>query len=912
MNTDFEKSRQIFLAIVEQPSTQWDALLDEACGKDSELHRQVALLLKAHAEGEGILDRNEALKAPTGIYESLNERPGTVIGPYKLLQQIGEGGMGTVWMAEQTHPVQRKLAVKLIKPGMDSRQVLARFEAERQALALMDHPNIAKVLDAGTIGSEPEALARDSAAPLAHASGSARPYFVMELVKGVPITKYCDEHHLTPKQRLELFIPVCQAVQHAHQKGIIHRDLKPNNVLVAEYDDKPVAKVIDFGVAKATGPRLTDRTMVLLYELLTGTTPFEKKHLQAAAFDEVLRIIREDDPPKPSTRLSTTDELPSIAANRGLEPKKLSGLVRGELDWIVMKSLEKDRNRRYETANGFAAEVQRYLNDEPVQAGPPSATYRLRKFARRNKRALATGAVLFLALLIALGAVAGSVGWMMRDQEARRAKLASQLEVVLEEVEQQLREQNWAEALAAARRAEALVAGGGGDAVLRQQVSAALVDLILVKDLEEIRLNRDVRLKRDGSDTTPADRQADGQYAAAFLEYGVDLNRLSEQEAIRRLQSRPHVTVALAIALDDWTNCRIGKGDVAGARMLGAVARGIDADAWRTQVRAAWAQEDWKALEGLAASPEFLRQPPPTLHLLGMILGDGGKLESGIEVLRKTQARYPGDFWINYHLGVKLRVKGPAYLEQAIGFSRAALALRPQSAGTWTTLGSHLMRQKKPDEAITYFSKAIELDPKYADAHNGLGAAFHSQKMLDDAIACYNKAIEVDPKIIMAYCNVGIALRGQGKLEEAVEWFNNPKYKAAIPGDPKDRSYRLHWLNNRMFLCMTLLSMKDHRQLAMAGRELADTDYQPEKDVYEGAIWVAKCVSLAEKDARLAEGQRKELVQAYAAQAIDILKQAVARGYKNARGLSKEPAFAPLRSREDFQKLVAEVDAKKK
>src|SRR6202521_317818 len=294
------------------------------------------------------------------------------------------------------------VALKIIKAGMDSKQVLARFEAERQALALMDHPNIAKVFDGG-------------------ATEAGRPYFVMELVKGVPITTYCDEHKLTPRQRLELFVPVCQAVQHAHQKGIIHRDLKPSNVLVALYDGKPVPKAIGFGVAKATGRRLTDKTLftafgavvgtleymspeqaevnqldidtrsdvyslgVLLYELLAGSPPFTRKELEKAGMLEMLRVIREQEPSKPSTKLSSSDALPTLSANRGTEPAKLTRLVRGELDWIVMKCLEKDRNRRYETANGFAADVQRYLADEPVLAGPPSAWYRCRKFARRNR-----------------------------------------------------------------------------------------------------------------------------------------------------------------------------------------------------------------------------------------------------------------------------------------------------------------------------------------------------------------------------------------------------------------------------------------------------------------------------------------------------------------------------------------------
>jgi WD40 repeat protein len=315
---------------------------------------------------------------------------------------------------------------------MDSKQVIARFEAERQALALMDHANIARVLDAGT-------------------TGAGRPYFVMDLVKGVPITRYCDKHHLTPRQRLELFIPVCQAIQHAHQKGIIHRDLKPSNVVVALYDGKPVPKVIDFGVAKATGPPLTEKTLatafgsivgtleymspeqaelnqldidtrsdiyslgVILYELLTGTTPLHRKRLERTALLDALRLIREEEPPRPSTRLSTTEELPAIAANRGVEPRNLSGILRGELDWIVMKALEKDRTRRYETANSFARDVQHYLHDEPVQACPPSTRYRVQKFVRRNKSPVVAAVLLLLALV---AGVIGTTWGMIRATHA--------------------------------------------------------------------------------------------------------------------------------------------------------------------------------------------------------------------------------------------------------------------------------------------------------------------------------------------------------------------------------------------------------------------------------------------------------------------------------------------------------------
>src|SRR5688572_12474426 len=386
MSPNPTSDRLIFLAAIDIASpSERAAYVEQACGDDSQLLADVQALLAAHGQSGDLLDASDQL-SPT-FDRPVAERPGTQIGPYKLLQQIGEGGMGGVYMAEQLEPVKRRVALKIIKPGMDSRQFIARFEAERQALALMDHVNIARVLDAGCV-------ARDSVAgdPSRSDGLLGRPYFVMELVNGVPITKYCDDNQLTPRQRLELLLPVCQAIQHAHQKGIIHRDIKPTNILVAEYDNQPVPKVIDFGVAKAISQSLTEKTMftglgqivgtleymspeqakvnqldidtrsdiyslgVLLYELLTGSTPFDKTRLRSAAWDEMLRIIREDEPPKPSTRLSASQaSLPSISAQRQTEPAKLTKLVRGELDWIVMKALEKDRSRRYESASALAA-----------------------------------------------------------------------------------------------------------------------------------------------------------------------------------------------------------------------------------------------------------------------------------------------------------------------------------------------------------------------------------------------------------------------------------------------------------------------------------------------------------------------------------------------------------------------------
>ena len=415
------KAETIFHDALARPPAERPTFLAAACAGDEPLRRRVEALLHAHDNPGSFLAELAPMPAATPD-EPLFERAGTVIGPYKLMEQIGEGGMGLVFVAEQQQPVRRKVALKVIKPGMDTRQVVARFEAERQALALMDHPNIAKVLDGGE-------------------TVSGRPYFVMELVKGVPITEYCDQNQVPIRQRLELFVDVCQAVQHAHQKGIIHRDLKPSNVLVMSHDGTPVAKVIDFGVAKAIGQQLTDKTIytqfsqligtplymspeqagessldvdtrsdiytlgVLLYELLTGTTPFDKERLHQAGYDELRRIIREEEPPKPSTRISTLGQAATtVSTQRQSDPQRLRQLFRRELDWIVMKALEKDRNRRYETANSFATDVQRYLLDEPVRACPPSTVYRLRKFARRNKAAflttLAVAASLVLAVLV--------------------------------------------------------------------------------------------------------------------------------------------------------------------------------------------------------------------------------------------------------------------------------------------------------------------------------------------------------------------------------------------------------------------------------------------------------------------------------------------------------------------------------
>jgi tetratricopeptide (TPR) repeat protein len=731
-------------------------------------------------------------------------------------------------MAEQTEPIQRKVALKIIKPGMDSRQVIARFEAERQALALMDHVNIARVLDVGT-------------------TAAGRPYFVMELVHGVPITKYCDDHHLTPRERLELFVPVCQAIQHAHQKGIIHRDIKPSNMMVTLYDGKPVPKVIDFGVAKATEQKLTERTLftqygtmvgtleymspeqaemsalgvdtrsdiyslgVLLYELLTGSTPLSHKRVTEAAYAEILRMIKEEEPQKPSTRLSDSGEaLASISAQRHMEPAKLSKLVRGELDWIVMKTLEKDRNRRYETASGLAADVQRYLNDETVHACPPTLVYRFRKFARRNQRALVTAALLGVLLLVAVSVVAGSWGWVARDRATQHLVFEQEATRALVEAEQWQEQQQWREAVSAAKRADNLLPLGAGSRELRERVRELRKDLEMALRLDGLLFDL-TSLKTDPLAFDFV--KPETQFAAAFQDFGIDPDVLEPKEAGDLIQRRT-IRLQLTTALDAWAQARhyAATKDKSWQRLL-AVAQAADADPWRNRVRDALTQGNRPALMAVTGEVPISDVPPATLGLLGRALGDFGANQEMEGLLRRAQRRYPTSFWLNYDLAMALSKQEPLRLGEIVRFLSVAQALRPESPAAFVRLGDYLGRSGAWDEVVALCQEALRADPDFAEAHNqlgcalanqgkwdeakmeykqairlhygpaytGLGIAFQGQGDLVEAIACFRRAIECDPKGAAPHNHLGTALRDQGNLGEAIAC-----YEKAIELVPRD------------------------------------------------------------------------------------------------------------------------------
>ncbi len=811
MPNDPQQVQELFLRLARLPPGDRLAMLNQECGSDSELRQRVAALLQAHGEPNSdrdgpsdnlaaTLDSGVAAveSAATGVHTPDSSDAGDSRMPqtatteyrrdaavgmviaerYMLHEKIGEGGMGEVWVAQQSEPVKRKVALKLIKTGMDSRSVLQRFEQERQALALMDHPNIARVLDGGM-------------------TPTGQPFFVMELVNGMPLNKFCDEARLTPNDRLALFVPICQAVQHAHQKGIVHRDLKPGNILVTLIDSKPVPKVIDFGVAKATEGKITEDTLatgfgnvvgtleymspeqagvtgedvdtradiyslgVILYELLTGLRPIDAGRLKKAALHEMFRIIQEEEPPRPSTRLSTDEGLPSFAALRQTEPGKLTAMLRGELDWVVMKCLEKQRERRYETANALARDIQRFLADEVVDARPPSAGYRFGKFLQRNKGPVVAASLVLMALV---AGISGTTFGMFRAETRR--KEAEQARDDEAKARVQAREERDRTNLLNQFLIKDLLTSSDPNQAQGREITVKEVLANAAARLETAFLNR--------PDLESAMRITLGNTYAALAEY--DAAELHLQLASKLCREKLPNSPTLAIeAGNSLARLRILQGRVDEATAM-ARQNLLDAE----QQLGADHQETLTAMD-----------------TLGTVLRDQGEVDEAETYLTKA-------------LDARRRILGEesrdtlvsagelALLRQSQGQMIAAEqllrdALKPQrrifgskhpdTLSMMSGLGLVLFEMHKLDEAADLFqeclaTRTVVQGPEHPDtlvAMHNLALAFEAQQKLDDSIRLERRCLELSrrirgeqhPETLVVMGSLGSKLRVVGQLKEA-------------------------------------------------------------------------------------------------------------------------------------------------
>jgi eukaryotic-like serine/threonine-protein kinase len=1008
MPTDPRLVRDHFLAAAELPPAVREAYLDAQC-VGAELRAAVERLLAAHDQSASILNLQVPGNPEHTAAHIPGEEPGTIIaGRYKLLEEIGEGGMGTVWVAEQTQPVRRKVALKLIKAGMDSKSVLARFEAERQALAMMDHPNIAKVLDGGL-------------------TENGRPYFVMEYVKGVPITEYCEATRLSVHERLHLFVRVCQAVQHAHQKGIIHRDLKPSNILVALYDNQPVPKVIDFGLAKAMHQSLTERTLhtahetvlgtplymspeqaqlnnldvdtrsdiyslgVLLYELLTGTTPLEKKRFKEVAWEEIRRLIREEEPPRPSTRLSSTNTLASLAAARQTDPARLTKLVRGELDWIVMRALEKDRSRRYETANGFALDIERYLAGEPVLAVPPSARYRLRKFVRKHRVALTTATAILL-LLVAVVALQIRANRDLADKNAklaaeqvkveRRFELAQRAiaklhsgvsEDLLLKSDQfkELRIQLLKEAAGFYGDLEKLLEGQA-DAKSRRLLAEGYFQLAELTGKVGSRLEaltvhrRALALRRELAALEGADNETRLDVARSLGAVGYLLFVTGDPEkALRAFAEQHRVAAALAAeSPNEAVQLVLAQSFIFTGRVLQHLGKSADglvatenAVALLRKLAAANAADTelhyelarsllllqvlmWdmgKPAEALAAldnarvilqtlteingnDTRFRLGLGATHNTIGWTLFDMGKpaealaaTENGSPILRKLADSYPAATQFqnslaqnHFHIGRALAEIGvPDKAMEALEKSRAILQTLAESNPTdhyaqqmlgfcYNTSGELLAQIGKPGEAIQFHQKAKALlltfsktNPEFREVQRELASSLEKTGLL---LSASGKTA----KEAMSACHEALAIRQKlNDAQPALPWLQwelagtfsglgTVQFRTGHPADAVASFGRAIVLVEQL----PTLTPRNHFSLACCYAQLA---------------WVAT---------EAGSGMTAERGVAAAQRAMDELRQAITTGFTGIGRLRFDPSLDTLRSRDDFQKLLKELEMK--
>jgi serine/threonine protein kinase/tetratricopeptide (TPR) repeat protein len=996
------------------------AYLEQACAGNPALRASVEALLRANAGAGGFMDQPAPALVAT-LAESVREGPGTVIGPYKLLEQIGEGGFGVVFMAEQTHPVRRKVALKVIKPGMDTRQVIARFDAERQALAMMEHAHIAKVFDGGTTD--------------ATAGSVGRPYFVMELVRGLSMTEYCDQHSLPIRERLELFVDVCQAVQHAHQKGIIHRDIKPSNVLVTLHDGKPVVKVIDFGVAKAMGQQLTDKTLftniaqmvgtplymspeqaemsgldvdtrsdiyslgVLLYELLTGTTPFDKDRLRPAGFDEIRRIIREEEPPKPSNRMSTLDQAASTASEkRQSDPRKLSRLFRGELDWIVMKALEKDRNRRYETASALAADVRRYLSNQPVEACPPSVGYRLRKFVRRHKGPVLAASV--IAVLVTAG-IAGTTTGLVWALAAERETGNALNQVTAEQEKTQ-----------AALSAETAAKGQTREAL--DALTDDVVETIFAKQPEltegESAFLRKVLgfyeafTKQSGETAEARFLRAKGYFKVAHL-------RALLGEQVQAVEGYRQAVTLLEQLADESPEVSEYREKLARTHnnlgiLLAELNNDTDAEKSFRQAVALWEKlpEGRQQRRALAASHNDLatlqrRQKNyadadqayhRALHVAEKEGGEAGADPPDRQQLARIRANLAGLLreQQEYEKAEELYRQALDVQEKILAKFPAVPKVRRELADAYHGLAITLAEMHRETDAETAFNKSLDLRRKLRDDFpnvaqyrrelgntcNDLSNLLVRQKKYADAEKPCRDALELREKLTAkagagprdrqdlarSYDALAKVLRATSRPEDmekaedaaravweqlaadfpkVAEYHNElagtlgklaglrfqrgdfsgaaalleqarPHHQAALKAERENPKYRQYYHNTLLTLVGCYGSLADHAKVALTADELARLGYEPANDAFVAASIMCRCVKLADKDAQLDENKRRELAQVYANRALALLRQAVESGFTDAAKMRQDPSLEPVRTREEFRKLLAELEGK--
>jgi eukaryotic-like serine/threonine-protein kinase len=1030
-----------------KPSAERAAFLDAACAGQSELRAAVEALLAVHEASGDFFDTprddpaqtlpsgpvqarpdTTAARTPepleashvatrTANYLPMTESGALIAGRYTLQQKIGEGGMGEVWVARQTEPVKRKVALKLIKTGMDSRAVVLRFEQERQALAMMDHPNIAKVLDGGL-------------------TPNGQPFFVMELVNGLPLTKFCDEVRLSTKERLELFVPICQAVQHAHHKGIVHRDLKPANILVTMIDGNPIPKVIDFGVAKATSGKLTDESMstqfgavvgtleymspeqagfssedidtradiyslgVILYELLTGLRPIDVQRLRRAALTEMIRIIREEEPSKPSTRLAMDESLPSMAALRQTEPRRLMAMLRGELDWVVMKCLEKRRERRYETANGLARDIQRYLADEPVEARPPSAEYRMKKFLQRHKGPVFAASVILLCLVAGIISTSAGLVWAVRERNAKAEALTAETEERTEKEKALAAEKQSRQKAVEALRAMT-------DEVIETQMARGTT---LTEENKEF-LRKIIKhfqgfaaITADDADSKAI--RAEGYYRVGLMQ--ARLGALKEAEAAYT----DSLGVWKQLAADFPASSEFRTYLALSHNNLGRVLldTGRLKEAEDAYGEALVLQKELAA--DFPSRPEF-RLYVATVHSnLGRVLRDTGRLREAeaaiadsLAIKKQLVADFPTRLEFRrelsggyHHLGDLLYERGR--LKEAAAAYTESIALQKQVVvefpnrpkyreglgETLNNLGILLRVMRRPKEAQDTYSEALAMFkqlaadfqtvPEYreivARIHNNRGNLLRDTGRPMESEADFISALnllkqlatdfptrpEFRRELAMSCTNMGILLKNTGRLKQAdahyadalaleqqlaadfpkrpdlrsdlagtcislallrlgqrdfhgaIEYLEKaaPHREAALEANPRNPAYLEVYGDNLTALIQASAGLGDKSAAIQAAEKRLNLGLDPPRDAYNAACGLSLCIPIVETNEPATKEERDKQAQFFGDEAMKMLSEAVAKGWNDTSHMKQDTDLDPLREREDFKELLAELE----